>query len=137
MAKGVISYPTPAFQNVPIHAEFYQPHEYTIQALTLGQTTTVTTLTDNTFVIGQLVRFVMPTDSGTRQLNGMTGYIITINSTTQFVVSISSLGMDAFTTPTSQQKAQILPIGDINMGQTNTGRTNNLTFVPGSFINVS
>lgn len=135
--RGVISYPIPAFSNVPIHAEFYQPHEFTITALSLGPTTTVTTLIDNDFVIGQNVRFVMPPDSGTRELNGMTGYIITINSTTQFVVNISSVGMNAFTTPTSIQKAQILPVGDINMGQTNTGRTNNLTYIPGSFINIS
>lgn len=132
-----ISFPTPAFQNVPIHPEFYEPMVYPISAITLGNTTTVTTSFVNDFVLGQQVRFVMPPDSGTRELNGMTGYLITINSTTQFVVNVSSLDMNAFTVPTSIQQAQVIPIGDINSGQINTGRANNTTFIPGSFINVS
>jgi len=138
MSNTVISYPIPAYSNVPINPQFYQPRRFVISAITLGDTTTVTTTTDQDFVIGQLVRFIIPQAYGTRQLNEQEGYVIQILSPTQVIVDIVSKFMDPFTSSSFTTQPQILPVGDINSGVQNTnGRTNNITYIPGSFINIS
>lgn len=138
MTNTVISYPTPAYQNLPIQPQFYQPQLAVISAISLGTSTTVTTSLANTCVVGQLVRFVMTPDSGTFQLNKLTGYITQIISSTQFVVAVDSSKMNAFVTPVGINTSQILPVGDINQGNINSnGNLNTSTKVPGSFINVS
>ncbi len=134
----VISYPIPAYSNVPINAQFYQPRFWFISTITRGRSTTVTTTVDQDFVVGQLVRFIIPTSFGIRQLNERQGYVTSIPSTTQVVVDIDSTAMDAFTSSSATTQPQILPIGDINTGVQNTnGRRNNITYIPGSFINIS
>lgn len=143
-AGTVISYPIPPYSNPPIQPQFYQPHRFVISAITRGITTLVTTSEDHDYVIGQLIRFILPSLYGTYQLNEQRGYVISIPSDTQVVVELDSRFMDAFvaspTLPTNQAYtvAQILAIGDIANGQINTnGRNNNLTYIPGSFINIS
>jgi len=211
---GVISYPIPPYQNLPIEPQFYQPRRFVISNITLGQTTTVTTSTVHDYVIGQLVRFIIPPIFGTSQLNEAEGYVISLPSTTSFVVDIISSQANAFipspymavitnitntfpavitvSTPLTgnailitnvsgmtqinnlvgqvlavtattinvnidatsygvysggglatlfavpQNQAQILSIGDVNNGVVNTsGRTNQITYIPGSFIDIS
>lgn len=134
----VISYPIPAYSNVPIEPQFYQPSRFVITAITLGQTTTITTSVDHNYVIGQLVRLIIPPPYGTRQLNERQGYVISIPSPTQVVLNIASIGMDAFISSSFPTQAQIIAIGDIGNGDINTnGRTQNITYIPGSFINIS
>lgn len=135
----VISYPIPPYQNVPIHPEYYKPKKFFISDITLGVQTLVETTLDMDYVIGQEIRLIIPPESGCRQLNGMTGYVIEIPASNQVTVDIdSSLGVDPFTTSSSKIQPQILGIGDINMGATNTqGRINQITYIPGSFINIS
>jgi len=138
MTNTVISYPTPPYSNPPIQPQFYQPQVGIILAISLGLNTTVMTLFPNQYVVGQQVRFVMTTDSGTRQLNGLTGYIIQIITPSQFVVSIDSTQMTPFVTPTGANSCQVLAIGDINQGDINAqGNLNTGTTIPGSFHNVS
>lgn len=138
MSGTVISYPIPAYSNVPIEPQFYQPRSFFISTITLGSTTTVTTTAPMDYVIGQLVRLIIPPSFGCRQLNNQTGYVISIPSTTQVVLDIYSAGGDQFTSSTATTRPQILAIGDINSGTTNTsGRINNITYIPGSFINIS
>ncbi len=142
--KSVISYPTPPYQNPPIEPQFYQPKMYIISAITLGILTTITTSIPHDYVIGQLCRLLIPSKYGSRELNEKEAYVIAIPSDTQITLEIDSNGVDPFiTSPTFipfQQKTlpQILAIGDINMGKiNNSGRINNGTFIPGSFINIS
>lgn len=144
--RGVISYPIPAYQNLPIEPQFYQPNQFVISAISLGITTTVTATADMNYVIGQLVRLIIPPPYGSYQLNNMSGYVLSLPSSTQVEISIdSSQNVDAYiayvqpTIPTSAQTvAQIIAIGDVNQGAINaTGRVNNGTFIPGSFINIS
>jgi hypothetical protein len=134
----VISFPIPVYSNLPI-APYYQPRSYFIAAISLGTTTTVTTTEDNDFVIGQLVRLLIPPTFGCRQLNGVEGYVLSQPTATQLILSIdSSQNVDAFTASSATTQPQILPVGDINTGAINSqGRTNTGTFVPGSFINIS
>lgn len=138
MIGPVISYPIPAYANVPIQPQFYQPRFWFISTITRGFTTTVTTTADQDFVVGQLIRFIIPPSFGIRQLNEKQGYVISIPSTTQVVVDIDSSSMDSFTSSSATTRPQILPIGDIANGQINSnGRRNTGTYIPGSFINIS
>lgn len=138
MATSVITFPVPAYQNVSIHPEFFRPKRFFISAITLGILTTITTTVDHDYVIGQLVRILIPYKFGTIQLNERTAYVVAIPSSNQVTLDISSIGMDPFVDPGTTTKAQILAIGDINSGQINTnGRILQLTFIPGSFQNIS
>lgn len=134
----VISYPIPPYSNPPINPQYYQPSRFVISAITRGVTTTVTTSENHNYVVGQQVRFIIPPAYGIRQLNEQYGYVISVPSTTQVEVDISSVGMDAFTDPGTGTVAQILAIGDINSGPINSnGRIDNITYIYGSFIDIS
>lgn len=138
MSNTVISFPIPAYSNVPIQPQFYQPNVFFISSITRGTTTLVTTTTDQNFVVGQLVRFIIPAPFGIRQLNEVQGYVIQIPTSTQVVVNINSTQMDPFQTSTFTTRPQILPVGNIaNGAQNSNGRKDNGTYPPGAFINVS
>jgi len=135
----VISYPIPPYQNFPIQAQFYQPSRFVISNVTLGQTTVVTTSVDHNYVIGQEVRLLIPSSFGCIQLNEIKGYVITIPASNQVNVNIdSSQNVDPYIASSARTPAQILAIGDINSGQINSNGINSfLTYVPGSYINIS
>lgn len=134
----VISYPIPPYSNPPIEPQFYQPSRFVISNITLGSQTTVTTTEDHNYVIGNQVRLIIPPSFGTRGLNERSGYVISIPSSTQVLLDISSVEMDPFISSSATTKAQILAIGDINSGPVNdSGRVDNITYIYGSFINIS
>jgi len=137
---GVISYPIPIYQNVPIREDFYKPRRFNIEEITLGQTTIVETTVDHDYVIGQQVRLIIPPSCGCIQLNEAQGYVIEVPSQIGVRIDInSSVGVDPYTTSTSPiVVAQILAIGDINQGAINAnGRSMTSTLIPGSFQNIS
>lgn len=130
--------PIALYNNLPIEPQNYQPRMFFISAITLGQTTTVTTTEDHDYVVNQECRLIIPATNGCRQLNEKTGFVISIPAPDQVVLNInSSMNVDPFVTSIAKTQPQILAIGDVNTGQINSGRTNNLTYVPGSFINIS
>lgn len=131
--------PIPPESNPPINPQYYEPSRFVISALSFGTTTLVTTSVDHNYVIGQNIRLLMAPTYGAYQLNGQTGYVLSIPSTTQVVVGINSNNTDAFNpSGTGTTSPQIIAIGDINSGQTNSsGPSSVSTFVPGSFINIS
>jgi hypothetical protein len=137
--SGVISYPIPPYQNVPIDSDAFQPSMFFISGVTLGATTTITTTTNMNYVLGQLVRLLIPPYSGCRQLNQREGFVISIPSSNQVVVNIdSSQFVDAFKSSTAPTQPQIVAVGDVNNGFTNpNGAQNVLTSIPGSFQNIS
>jgi len=96
MLTGVVSYPIPAYSNPPIEPQFFQPSVFDISAITRGQSTTVTTTEDHNFVIGQLVRLIIPVLFGTYQINNLQGYVTSIPTDASVVVQIDSVYMDAF-----------------------------------------
>lgn len=130
--------------NPTIEPQFFRPSRFQISAISTGPTTTVTTLpsfgVDNNYVVGQLIRFVIPKPFGIQQLNEQQAYVINLPSTNQFTVNIdTSKGYDPFnpspfysTTPPS-----VVAIGDINFGFQNQGRSNENPSIPGSFQNIS
>jgi len=136
--SGVISYPIPPYSNVPIEPQYYKPRNFVISAISLGLTTTVTTTLNMNYVIGQEVRLIIPPLFGTRQLNGKTGFVISIPSPNQVVINTSSIGFDAFKTYVTGSQAQILPVGDINNGYIKpNGQGKIFPTIPGSFKNIS
>ena len=136
---GVITAPIPIYQNLPIEDQFYKPSRFVIDSITLGFQTTVTTTVNHNYVIGQLVRLLIPANYGCFQLNEKTGYVIAIPSSNQVVLDIdSSQNVDPFIAAATLNVPQIVAVGDISGGQINSnGRVQNITFIPGSFINIS
>lgn len=134
-----ISGPIAYLNNVPINPQWYAPRQQFISNITLGQTTLVTMATNTEFVIGQNCRLIIPPGSGCRQLNEVQGNVISIPSSNQVILDIdSSINVDPFISVTGSTKAQIIPVGDVNQGAINSqGRTQNSTFIPGSFIDIS
>lgn len=135
----VVSYPIPPYSNVAIESDFYQPGQFFISAIVLGLTTLVTTTTDMNYVVGQEIRLIIPPEFGCRELNGQTGFVLSIPASNQVIVSIdSSRNVNEFTSSSATTQPQIIAIGDVNSGALNAfGRLMTGTFVPGSFINIS
>lgn len=126
--------------NPPINPQYYQPSRFVISAITEGTSTTVTTLVDHNYVIGQLVRLLIPPTYGAQGLDEQQAYVTSIPALNQVVLNINSKGMNPFIpSPVfGPTPPQIVAIGDINSGQINDeGRINNLTYIPGSFIDIS
>ena len=137
---GVISYPIPLYQNLPINAQYYQPSRFVINAVTLGINTLIQTIENMNYVIGQEVRLIIPPTFGCRQLNEKKGFVISIPNPNQVLVSInSSKNVNAFINSSDPiNSPQILAIGDVNTGATNFhGLRHQLTFIPGSFRDIS
>lgn len=137
-----ISGPIAPFSNPPIEPQYFQPWKFDIIAIALGITTTITmtipVITNLNYVIGQLVRLIIPVQFGCRQLNEQTGYVIAVNPPNQVTLDINSAGGDPFILATARTQAQILAIGDNNSGViSSTGRNIPLVTIPGSFINIS
>lgn len=135
--------PHPAFNNPAIQPQYFQPSRFAISNITLGMTTLVFSLSTLNFVVGQLVRLIIPQGYGTIQLNNQEAYVISIISTTEVELDIDSrffnpyIAAPVLTLPNTSV-AQIMAIGDINSGTINgSGRVNLGTKIPGSFENIS
>ena len=138
--------PTASENNPPITPQYYAPNQFFITAIDYGAVTTVTTAetfygVNNNYVIGQLVRFIIPFAYGASQLNNQTGYVVGLPELNQVSVNINTLqNYDVFDASPAYAttKPQLLPIGDVNTGTINAdGRVNNGTFIPGAFIDIS
>lgn len=130
--------PIAPYNNLPIEPQNYQPRKFFVSSITLGTTTLVTTTVNHDYVIGQECRLIIPPLNRCRQLNEQIGFVISIPNPNQVELNInSSMNVDPFVTSTANTQPQILAIGDVNTGTTNLGRSNNGTFIPGSFINIS
>lgn len=142
MSTGYFNPPYAVEYNPTIHPGYYKPSRFVISAITLGFPTLITTSSDHNYVVGQLVRFFIPTPYRTIQLSGKAGYIISLPSSTQFYVDIdSSINFDGFDSSPSVQalnSPSVQAIGDVNTGVINSsGRTDQQTYINGSFINIS
>jgi hypothetical protein len=89
--------PTPAFNNPPVHAQFFVPQTFIISDIQpVGIETLVTTAAIHDYVIGQLVRFHIPPNRGMRQLNNQLAFVTALNSTTSFTVEKDIFSYDEF-----------------------------------------
>lgn len=138
----VTSAPFAPERNPPIEPQDYQPSQFNITAISYGLTTTVTTAVSpygvkNNYVIGQLVRILIPAQCGAFELNNQEGYVIAIPGTNQVTINLNSSKASPFNASGSKTPPQIVAVGDTNSGPTNTGRLNQTTYIQGSFINIS
>lgn len=131
--------PQSSYQNPPINPQYFQPSQFFIEDIELGQTTTITTTVDHNYVIGQLCRLLIPQYNGTYQLNEQLGYVESIPSVNEVVLNIdSSVNVGTFMSSTKPNQPQILAVGDIQNGYINSnGLQNNQTAITGSFVNIS
>lgn len=115
-----------------LYPALYAPGVGYISALGLGTTTTVTTTAPSNVVVGQEVGFRFPTAWGTSQLNQLPnviipgspiyGYVVSVTSSTVFVVNIDSTLYTAFnsnqpfTSLPGLRYPQVVAVGDVNTG---------------------
>lgn len=136
--RGTITGPIAPYNNVPINPQYYKPRQFFITAISLGQTTTITTSVNHDYVIGQLCRVLIPVFNGTRQLNEQLGYVISIPNPNQVILAINSSLFDTFVVSTQPTQPQILAVGDINSGQINDdGIFFTKSWISGSFRDIS
>lgn len=128
-------------RNPPITPEYYAPKLATISSITsISQfATQVVTVEENEYVIGQIIRFVIPERDGMIQLDEREALIISITNATTFLTDIDTTQMGLFNASINTfQDPFIVPVGDINSGAINSsGRINNLLYISGSFKNIS
>ncbi len=141
MTNAFNSGPLAPERNPPINPQYYEPSRFVIAAISEGINTIITTEIPHNYVVGQEIRLLIPVFWGAYQLNNQTGFVISIPSSTQVTVSIDSFGASPFSlaspSPLYPQPPQIIAIGDINSGALNQTRSNNGTYVPGSFRDIS
>jgi len=136
--NSVITYPIPPYQNLPIEPQWYKPRQYFIEAIALGVTTTVTTTVNHDYVIGQLVRLLIPNGFGSTLLNEQLAFVIDIPAPNMVNLNINSNGADPFILSNARTQAQIVAVGDINTGAINRhGRCRTHPYIPGSFRDIS
>jgi hypothetical protein len=136
--KQVISYPISAYQNPPINPQYYQPSVFNISAISMGQNTTVTTSVNHNYVVGQLIRLLIPQAYGSYQLNEQSGFVTSVPAVNQVVVNILSNNASPFINAGTNTPAQIVAVGDVNTGAQNAnGPSHYSTILPGSFIDIS
>ncbi len=130
--------PVPPYNNVPINPQYFKPSQFFIAGITNAQTTTVTTTVNHNYIVGQLVRLIVPRFNAERELNEQSAYVISIPNPNQVVLDIDSTYYSVFQTSTYPTQPQILAIGDINSGLiSNSGNVNVTTTIPGSYQNIS
>lgn len=144
MSNNFVIGPIAPENNPAIMPQWFQPSNFPITAISTGPTTTITTgmafgVSVN-YVIGQVIRLVIPPEYGAQQLNGQQGEVIALPSSNQVTVNINSLNTNPFNASPSHpySSPQIIAIGDVNSGiLSTTGRDIVKPLLPGSFENIS
>lgn len=105
-----------------------------IANITQAASAVVTTLVDHDFVVGQRIKFAIPSGYGMSELDGLTGAVTAI-ATSTFTVDIDSTGFTAFKFPTYTEGpyrlAVALPIGDAksSVSQNTPGKFSNQGYI--------
>lgn len=129
--------PNAPYRNPPIQTETYVPKSFAISDINLGQSTKVTTTVPTQYVVGQLVRLLIPAFFGTRELTNQLAYVIDVISN-EITLNIDSSAMTPFKSdPThAATPPQVIAVGDANYNTTNQTAPivnfNSLT-IPGAF----
>lgn len=99
--------------NGAVEFPIYQPAMRVITAITNANPASVTTSFDHDFFDSDFVRLIIPIGFGMQQANGLTGRV-TVTSPTTFTINIDTIGFDAFSDPSNNQFAQVIPLGEVN-----------------------
>ena len=85
------------YRVIPYEPLFAPKHRY-ITTVTKASSAVVTTSTDHNYTVGQSIRFVVPSEYGMIELDGLTG-VITAVTTSTFTVDIDSTAFTTFAFP--------------------------------------
>lgn len=130
--------PIAPYRNPPIEPQDYQPRVYSIADITRGVTTIVETDVDHDFVVGQLIRLLIPAVCKIQQVNRKQAYVISVPSSTEVELDLNTVNADAFVPFTANGTPPVIvPVGDGNIGILNPNGRSQPTSIPGSFINIS
>jgi len=115
----IVAATTGSFRKIKYVPMFY-PSERIISKVATGATTLITMTVAHNYVVGQLVKLVVPAAFDMTELNGLEGKIIAINatdgnSTNTITVDIDSTAFTAFAWPLTADDtftpAQVVPAG--------------------------
>lgn len=140
MSNPFVTGPIAPESNPAIHPDWFAPRAYQIASISQGMTTTITTVDPHDYVVGQTVRTIIPQFYGMRELNGVLADVISIPSSTQFVINVDSTLFNAFIPNPSYgpNPPFAVAVGDVNSGYiSSTGRSVPFVGIRGSFINIS
>lgn len=109
----------------------FDPRVRYITAITAANPAVITMSVTHGYIVGEVVSFRVPSAFGMDEMDGLTGEITAINTSTNTItVDIDSSGFTAFAFPTSAVAAagvswpQVVPVGAANVSgaeETNTG----------------
>ena len=113
------------YRRIPFNPYFYPSSRYITKVASVGAAALVTLSVTHNYVVGQAVRFVVPTVTavafGMTQLDGLQGTILAVGvtdgtSTNTIVVDIDVSGFTAFAWPLTANPRctppQVIPVGD-------------------------
>lgn len=114
-------------RRIPFDARYYPVNRYITKVTSSGTSTIVTMSVTHGFTAGQAVRFVVPSEFGMTQLDGLIGNITAVGAsdgvvTNTITVDIDSSAFTAFAFPTSAVAAagvnfaQVVPVGETANG---------------------
>lgn len=120
--------------NVEIYSMF-TPSNRNIANITAAASAVVTTLVDHGYLVGMAVKFKVDSDSGMTQINGLTGNITAVTTST-FTVDINSTAFTAFKFPlpavAPYTPASVVVVGDEHgsaVDQQAVGRMKNQAYI--------
>lgn len=140
MTSPYFTGPNAPERNPAIEPQYFEPWVFPILNILQGPTTTVIFPLPHNYVVGQLIRFVIPSFYSIRQINEQTAYVIAIPAPDRIEVNLNSTQFDTFIPfpPITTTPPQTVAVGDNNFGLiSSTGRSLPTTAIPGSFINIS
>jgi len=126
--------------NPPINPQYYKPGDFNISSIVNGMTTLVTTTVNHNYVVGQLVRLIIPEIYGGQQFNEQTANVISVPASNQILIALDSSFFNLFIAHPSSgtTQPQVVAVGDLNTGTINSsGRSSTGTYIPGAFIDIS
>lgn len=111
--------------------EEVEPSALYVTGVSKATSAVVTLSVDHHFVVGQLIRFNVPSEFGMTELNGLTGKITAVGTYT-ITVDIDSTGFTTFAFPTSASIPVSFPMA-APAGQRNTYDVTDVPFQTGQF----
>jgi len=82
--------------NPPIEPQYFVPGRFVVTNIEMGPTTLITTSEPTNYLVGQLIRLLIPQYFGAVQLNAMQGYVVSIPEDNQVYISVNSNGFVPF-----------------------------------------
>lgn len=117
-APQIVAATSGSFRTIA-YGPYYTPQNYTIASISQAAQAVVVTTVAHNLTVGQAIRFNVPSAMGMVEMNGLTGNIVAVNTSTtvnSFTVDINSSGFTAFAWPLSGgvafTPAQAIPYGE-------------------------